>query len=119
LESDLPALRQLADQIHAAIVDAAEWAGELLSFVESVSGDQVVEAYGSVMGEYSLASEYAERLPELLPDYDLRGAIIESCNYIRERASEAEAELDQKIQAIEAGEFTRGDIPAALKCAGF
>ncbi len=65
LKADLPALMELAGQIRAAITDAAERAGELRLFVESLTSDEVDEAYGAVMHEYSAAAEFAERLPEL------------------------------------------------------
>lgn len=118
-EGDLPTLMTLAEQLDAAIGDAAEGAEELRIFLDAVSSDDVYQAYVAMANESALLAAYGERLDTLFPDYELRGAIIESCIYVRDHAGDAQAELRQKTQALAAGGFATGDIPAALKCAGF
>jgi hypothetical protein len=119
-ERDLPTVQQIADELSEAIASAGALARELRFIFDSpeMDPDTVDRAFGELMDQYPAGTAYLER-PELFPDYDLRGAIIESCRYIEETADSARQELAEQVAAFANEQRGSGDIPASLKCAGY
>lgn len=112
LERDYPSLQKLGGEIIDLLASVAARSSELRQLVQEFPSDLDKEL------ELLLADHPArDWLLENRPTGYLAENTILACETIQSATPDAIAEIAQKLHRLSAGEFTRGDIPQALKCA--
>ena len=119
LQSDMPYLRSLVDQLLTALEDLSIEARELGNVVREIDESDFEEAFGALVRAQPVGEDrLREGLASILSDDLLQTAVIAACEYVSAKVDVERDELRKKIELIASGGFTAGDLSAPFKCAG-
>lgn len=111
-------LSNVVGQMRDALHDIEGQAYPVRMMLDELSNDLVDEGLGAICSEHPFGEQLlADRLKDNLDDYDLRGAAIEACDYVREEAAIERGLLTDKLNVIASGEATTGDLRPPFRCA--
>lgn len=117
-EEDYAALEQLVGDMRVGLTELRDYAYELrMMFSEQLSDDAVAQALDAIAKLPTVPSDLLSILSSAVPDYEVRGAVIAACDYVRETAAAESDLLDAKLAAILRGETSPGDFRLPFTCA--
>jgi hypothetical protein len=118
-DSDVDTFRDLVDELRRGLGEMEARAAEIRYMLDETRDDQFEHAFSRIAESEDAPPDLAELALGNLADYELRGAAITACDYVREMAG-AEADLlSEKLRTIEdLGEVPMGDWRIPFRCAG-
>jgi hypothetical protein len=118
LETEVRALVDLVAEMRRDLEKVPDRAYEVRLMLDEATDEDVDRAF-TVIAEHPWASPSLRSLLEgELPDYELRGASIAACDYLREMADSEAQTLNEKLTAIvDSGEVPEGDYKLPFRCA--
>jgi hypothetical protein len=117
IERDLPQLRRLVSEMVGGLRELAPHLHLVRNAIEDLGSETVDGTLAAMLSCASHDEARMETLREQLGDFDVRGAVIEACDYLEAIGGETEREVESKLQTLAGGHFQKGDFKLPVRCA--
>jgi len=116
-ESDIEVLEGHVRHLQRSLEETPMRARELRLVLEEMTGDDVDAGLAAFADSPATPPDLVARVERSLPDYDLRSAAIEACDYLIEEVEEDIRLLEQQLHTLRAEQLPPGDIRLTSRCA--
>jgi len=115
--SDLEVLEGHVRDLQRSLAETPRQAHELRMALAEMTGGDVDAALAAFADSPTAPPELVARVERSLPDYDLRSATIEACDYLIEEVDEDIRLLEEQLHTLQGEQLPPGDIRLPSRCA--
>jgi hypothetical protein len=116
---DIESMEMLVTELDAGLSRLKDSAYALRQILDATPHGEFAEALARLAEQPESPPHLLARLEAALPDYELRSAAIEACDYVLEEIGNEMGLLYSKLERLREGEVPEGDFRLTFRCALF